>query len=608
MTRNNQPEIEIFTPGARDNFDAVIPVRDNLQQRSARRSSQRSYDDVLPSFQHLDLGGKKEKGKDRRRSLDFEAGKITRRRSSGGSKRPSLYYYEYYRFQKRSDDWTVADRFPIKAPQDELEKRVTKSKSRNKVLDSMTGMHPLRRDQVNRLLKQKNGDERDQDAEWVPVLIETKRQQARKVLTFDIIIAQAVSPGGYASRDRRVSFIGERSDLREPIRSKSKDKYKDTSYNRRSNDYDNDPFDNGRVFAEDGRPIDHGGPFDGPKSHRQPVQLDPVGGPIPGLQPTRPAPIGWHDPIRPEEVPPDMHHNQPLEILPNNHQPHGGQAGTGVLNLDELLGNSEGGGGGGDGPQRFDHPRRESFAGAGPGEMRPTGPDRPRSRDRRQSGSRGPRPTKIYRDRGQQDRREYGRRNQYADSSVDDEDDVVSIFFDRDDRSSISSCGGEEHERLIERRGSLKQRPSLRRAEPTYREHHRRCASDYPPRRYVVIESARTPRRALPERRQTIASTGLRRITYPGKDWRERDIIDEPLSPVFTQRSYSPSPGGRRESRGPPPELIFPEELVGKDRRADDYLGPINRQQESRNRENGLRRGDRESDEWDRGWAGDPFS
>jgi hypothetical protein len=594
MTRNNQPEIEIFTPGARDHFDDVIPVRDNLQQRSARRPSQRSYDDVLPSFQRLDLGGKKEKGKDRRRSLDFEAGKITRRRPSGGSKRPSLYY-EYYRFKKCGDDWTVADRIPIKAPQDELEKRVNKSKSRNTVLDSMTGMLPLRCDQVNRLLKEKNGDERDPDAEWVPVLIETKKQLDRKVLVFDIIIAQAVRPGGYASGDRRVSFIGERSDLREPIRSKSKDKYKDPSSNRRSNDYDNDPFDDRRVFTQDGRPIDHGGPSDGPKSHRQPVQLDPVGGPIPGLQPMRPAPIGWHDPIRPEEGPPDMHHNQPLEILPNNHQPHGGQAGTGVLNLDELLGNSEGGGGGG--PQRFDHPRRESFAGAGPGEMRPMGPDRQRSRDRRQSGSRGPRPTKIYRDRGQQDRREYGRRNQYADSSVDDEDEVVSIFFDRDDRSSISSYGSEEHERPIERRGSLKQRPSLRRGEPTYREHHRRRASDYPVRRYVFIEPARTPRRARPERRQSIAWTAPRRITYPTKDWRDRDIIDEPLSPVFTQRSYSPGPGGRRESRGLPPELIYPEDLRGKDHRADDYLGPIDRQ-----RENGLRRGDREPDEWDREW------
>jgi hypothetical protein len=558
----------------------------------------------MPSFQHLDLGGKKEKVKDRRRSLDFEAGKITRRRSSGGSKRPS-FYYEYYRILKRSDDWTVADRITIKAPQDELEKRVTKRKSKPTVLGSMTSMHPLRRGQINRLLEEKNGVEKDQDAEWVPVLIETKKHEGKKVLAFDIVIAQAVRPGGYASRDRRASFIGERSDLREPIRFKGKDKYKDTSYNRKSNDYDSDPFDDRRVFTADGRPIDHGAPFDGPKSHRPPMQLDPVGGPIPGMQPMRPAPIGWHEPIRPEEVPPDMHHNQPFEILPDNHQPHGGgQAGTGVLNLDELLGNSEGGGGGGGGPQRFDQPRRESFAGAGPGEMRPTGPDRQRSRDRRQSGSRGPRPTKIYPHRGQPDQREYGRRNQYADSSVDDDDEVVSVFFDRDDRSSISSYGGEEHERFIEGRGSLKQRPSLRRGEATYREHHRRRASDYPPRRYVVIEPGRTPRRVLPERRQTIGWTGgPRRITYPAKDWREGDIIDEPLSPVFTQRAYSPAPGGRRESRGPLPELIYPEDLRGKDRRADDYPGPIDRQ-----RENGLRRGDREPDEWDREWAGDTFS
>jgi hypothetical protein len=54
------------------------------------------------------------------------------------------------------------------------------------------------------------------------------------------------------------------------------------------------------------------------------------------------------------------------------------------------------------------------------------------------------------------------------------------------------------------------------------------------------------------------------------------------------------------ESRDPPPELYFPEELRGKDRQAQDYMDSIDRQAENWNRGNGWRRGGREPDEWDR--------
>jgi hypothetical protein len=596
MTRSEQPDIEIIHPGPHDAFRPPSPIRDDFAQRSPRRSSQRVNDDLLPSFQRLDLGGRKDKVKDRRKTIDFEAGKIIRRRSSSGEKSPPSYY-AFYRIEKRGDDWTLADRIPMKAPQDELEKRVAKGKSRFTVLDKMTAMHALRRDQINRLLEEKNYAERDQDAEWIPVLIETTRQKGNKVLAFDIVIAQSFKRGGPAFRDRCISFVGEKSDLREPIMSKGrdKDKYKDKFNGKNGNDYPNDPFDDGRLFSNDGRPIEsHGRPIERRNSNRHPVPLeDPIAGPIPGLQPMRPPPIGWTDPFRPGEFPQDMHNNQPpVEILNDPHQPHGGQAGEGVLDLDKLLEKPPGGGGGGGGQQHFEQPRLENFPEAGPGDFRPLGPERQRSGERRKSESRRRRPDRRYTDQGPQRRREHSRRNQYGDSSVDGDEDV-SVFFDPDDRSSMSSW---EDERFIEGRGSLKRRLSTRKGDRSSREHYRRGASYNLGRRDLVIEPGRTPRRPDPERRQTIDWPEQRQITYPYRNGRDRDIIDEPLSPVLTHRGYSPGPR-RRESRGAPPELFFPEEMGGKDRRAEEYMEATGR---DRYREEEVMRLERELDEKDR--------
>jgi hypothetical protein len=598
MTRMDQPEIEIFNPGTQDNFSPLSPMSDNFEQRSPRRSSQRADDDLPRSFQRLDLGGKKDKVKDRRKSIDFEAGRIIRRLSSSGGKGRSRYY-EFYRFEKRGADWNLADRIPMRAPQDELEKRVAKGKSRFTVLDKMMSMNALRRHQVNRLLDEKNYAEKDKDAEWVPVLIETTRQRGNSVLAFDIVIAQSFKPGGSALHDKRSSFIGEKSDLRELVKSKGKDKDKDKQKDKpngkKGNDYENDPFDDGRVFTNDGRPIDHhGGAFEGQQPNKHPVPLeDPIAGPIPGLQPIRPPPNGWGEPFSHGDFPQDVHHNQPpVEILNDHQQPHDGQAVNGVLDLDQLLEMPPGGGGGGQ--PHFDQPRLENFARSGPGDSRLMGPDRQHSRERRQSGSR-PRSNRIFADQGPQRRREHSHRRQYTDSSVDDEDDN-SVFFNRDEGSSMSSYG-DDHEHFIERRGSLKRRPSARRGEDLYREHHRRGTGYYPERGNLVIEPGWTPRRLVARRRQTIAWTEPRQITRYGRD---RDFIDEALSPVLTQRSNSPAPLARREGKGPPMELYYPEELAGKNRRAEAYMDAIEREREIRYREEELRWRERELDERDR--------
>ena len=604
MTRNDQPEIEIIHSGPSDNFRQLSPTRDGFEDRFPRRSNQHVDDDLSRGFQSLDLGGRRDKDKDRRKSVVIEPGKIMRRRSSSGSKRPSRYY-EFYQFEKRGEDWTLADRIPMKAPQDELEKKVAKGKN-NKItiLDKMKTMNALRRDQINRLLDQKNDSETDKDAEWVPVLIEITKFRGKSVLAMDVVVAQTFKPGGPALREKRPSFIGERSDLRDLLRDKGKgkDKYKDK---RKGHDHDHDhghnqdSFGEGPLFANDGRPIDnHGRPFDGHKADRRllPVE-DPIAGPPPGLQLLRSPPGGWNDPFPPGGLPHDAYHNQPpLEVVNDNFQPRGPQAGAGVLDLDRLLDKS-GGGGAGHGHQNFEEPRLDDFGGAAPVDLGLVGPDRQRSRERRKSGSRL-RPKRLHTDHGPPRHREHHRRYQYPDSSIDDEDEVVSVFFDGEDRSSMSSFS-EDHERFIERRGSLKRRPSRRGGERLYREHHRRGASYNLGRRDLIIEPGRTPRRPPPERRQTIAYIEPRQITYPARGGRDRDLIDAPLSPVLTHRSTSPGLG-RRDRGGSfaPQELYYPDELREKDRRAEDYMDAVER--ENRYREDDIRRQERELNERDR--------
>jgi hypothetical protein len=490
----------------------------------------------------------------------------------------------------------VADKIPIKAPQDELEKKVAKGKSRNPVVDTMTKMHHIRRGQINRLLDKKNNDERDRDAEWVPVLIEKTRWSGKSILAMDVIIAKTFKLGGSGPREKRSLFVGEKSDLRVPLRSKSRDSYRDKDrfneirWNGRNRDRDRDRdhdqygepdfFAETQLFTSDGRPIDDPGrPFDGRKADRRSIPLEnPIAGPIQALQPLRQAPGGWGDPPPPGPFPQDVHHNQqPMEMIS------GGHPSDGIVDLDQLLDKSNGGGGG-YAHQNFDV---DVPPVDGAGRRRSSGGSK-------QSRSR-PRPAKIYGDQGSP-RKGYRRADHYGDSSIDDPDEERSVFFDGDSGSSITSYGA-DHEHLIERRGSLKRRPSNRRGEHFYREHRRRPASYNPGRSGLILETARTPRRPEIERRQTIAYPVSRQIAYPYEDGGRRNVIDEPLSPVVMQQSDSPGGSRRRESRGPPPEVYYPHELGGKDRAPDDYPEPMGH--DNRFREDEVRRQERGMDERD---------
>jgi hypothetical protein len=596
MARMDQPEVDIINVGPHDNYRPPSPRRDRSEERSPKRSSRRVDDELSRGFRRLSINGKKDKDRNRRKSLSSQSGKITRQRSSsGGKQKPQCL--ELYKFEKTGKDWTVADRIRINAPQDELENKIVRRKSRIPVVDTMIKMPSIRRGQINRLLNAKNNDERDKDAEWVPVLIERESGRGGSVLSMDVIIAKTFKPGGSGPPEKQSSFVGEKSDLRVPLKSKGgdnskdKDKFNEIKWNDRDRDQyrEHDLFAEERFFANDGRPIDdQGRPFDGRKGDRGPIPLeDPIAGPIQALQPPRQAPGGWTDlPPPPGPFPHNDHQNQPpIEVI------NGGQPGDCMVDLEQLLDPNGGGGGGGGGHanQNFEEPRLNGFAGAGEGGVAPLdGASRRRSSEgRRRSGSR-PRPTRIYTDRGPS-RKFYRRTDHYGDSSIDDPDEV-SIFFHSEDGSSISSYSA-DHERFIERRGSLKRRPSDRRGEHYYREHRRRPASYYPSHSDMILESARTPRRPRMERRQTIAYPVSRQITYPHEGGRRRDSIDEPLSPVLMQHGDSSGFSRRKDSRDPLPELYYPHELGGKDRAPDDYVDHMAR--ENRFREDDWRRQER---------------
>ncbi|ERF72582.1 hypothetical protein EPUS_02864 [Endocarpon pusillum Z07020] len=63
--------------------------------------------------------------------------------------------YKYYVFTKK-EDWRVADKVEIIAPQEELERKVAEGRKTNSVLEAMKNMSADRRAQISRLLTEKN--------------------------------------------------------------------------------------------------------------------------------------------------------------------------------------------------------------------------------------------------------------------------------------------------------------------------------------------------------------------------------------------------------------------------------------------------------------------
>ena len=533
------------------------PIRDQYNDRAPRfpRKSTQYVDDLGRDFSRMNIKGEK-KEKDRRKSIT-----VMRRRSTGEEKKMAKNY-ELYRFEKKALDWTIADKVRTYVPPEELAKKASKAKG--KVTEQLQSMNYRRRAHITRLLEEKNYGGRG--AEWYLACIEAPKTRDGKVPVMDVIIAQSAKFGTFGSpNEKRMSFLGEKSDLRDSNSPKGKDKGKD-KYKDEGLGYE-DNFGDQELFNSHGRPLEHDGrPFDGERGNRRLHPLpDPIAGPIPGLQ----SPGGWSPP---QQFHPQGNHDV-VEILGDDHDGHGGHGN--VLDLDNILDDGHGGHHGGQ--QGFDRPHLDDFG----------------APKRRKSGKKGshsrPRQDRLYNE-------EPKRRYKYDNSSEGTAGDEVSVFFDEDDKSSYTSFGADAE---FVRRGSLSRPNSKGRHEPFYREHRRRgtYAGTRRNSRYgedmLLIEPAGAPRRpTLHHRSRTLPQIGY-----------DRDQeYDAPLSPR-DHRNYSPL-------RRAPPEVFYPGELMRqrdyeKDREAEHYM----RGHDLRLREEEVRRQERELDERDfrRHGGGKPF-
>jgi hypothetical protein len=437
---------------------------------------QTPFEDVRNDFSKFHIDDKKEKDSGAQRSKSTR--RVSFNMTKGAPKR-----YEYYSFIK-SDSWRVAHRFKIQAPQEELQKTVSKVKKSSLVLDTLKKMSPDRRAQIDRLLDQKNLGPENKDAQWHCVFIDSPSPQVREVggkrirehRKMNVIVAQHVSAGRpkSASGEKNKSFAGERSDINDPLKPKDKAKDKNQPWKggkdgKDGNDRRDDPFDTKPLFTDTGIPIDQHGPIPGYPPQQQP--FDPgMGhhfGP-PGAQPMgdfQPSPPGGNqlpgDPLSQ----PQPGHQLPygMEVFDDSHLlPNGA---NNVFHVDDRLPPGLGPMHPSEQYPHFQQPHINEF-------------DGPRPRSRKQTNG----PIVV---RNPSKGRRHHPKNWVNDNSSRESDDDYP-FFDEDEQSSYTSY--EDHHEKLPRRGSLTphRRSSTRRREPTYRQHHR--GPSYPTEPYRHIE------------------------------------------------------------------------------------------------------------------------
>jgi hypothetical protein len=593
------------------------------------------FEDVEHDFTKLVIDDKREKDSVPQRS------KSTRRVSFNTSKSPPRRY-ECYAFTKR-DDWRVADRIKIVAPQDELEKKVVKGKKSSSVVETLINMSSDRRAQIDRLVDQRNFEAESRDALWHCVFIDSPSPSIREIdgkrilahKKMNVIIAQDILSGSAksTSQERKKSFAGERSDISEPIRFKEKANDKDKPSKagkdgkegkegkegkggKDSNDRRDDPFDSKPLFNHHGAPLDKHGPI--PEYPQQlppqflpqlPPQLppqhqpfdqgmgqpfgSPAGQPMGHSQPNGPAghPV-FHDPF--PQPGPAQKLPYGMEVMDDPVPPQHGA--TNVFNMDEPLPPGKGNMNPHGQQPPFQRPKIDDFNGGGAPHRKQ--PNRPQ----------------IIQDfpKGQ---RHHGDQMMFDDSSRGSEDDFL---FDEDERSSHTSYG-DDHEKFLPRGSLMPHRHSSgKRRESTYREHHR--GPSYPiqdtrrlePRR---PELRRPEPRRLEHRRdsryrdnrgETIIERRPRR--HSSRDRREPIKFIQPKRLEFQSRSPPLTPISNL-SYSPPRRfsgLFFPHELDRErererereyelERLAEEHI----REKQIRDREEAVFRRERELDDRD---------
>ena len=560
------------------------------------------YDDLPYDMSKLDIN-------DKRGKIGISQKAKPTRRVSFRMNKGTPMHYEYYTFTKGLS-WKLADRVRISAPQAELEKKVAKGGKSKTVLELMLKMSDDRRNQIDDLLDQKNMAEESNGARWSCVFIDTpKNAKAREIngklvrecKKMDIIIARSARS---ASQNEHQSFIGEKSNVGESL--KFTDKNKSANGSKDAPKPREDPFDRDSLFPDNGVPFDkheHLPPHQ-PFSQGMGQPFGPASAPpLPPFAPTGPAnpsgPGGHQIFGDPFSYPgPGQQLPGGVRIL-NDPPPH-----DGIYNVGEELPFR---------PGQMHHPLQNGGDGifhmenlpTAPGQMHPhtRQPQLHHARQQDFGGAPGPHrnhPNEpvIIHDVPHGRRHHSNKPMMYDDTSSRDSDNE-SVLFDGDELSSHTSHS-DDYETL-KPRGSLvphRRRSSVKRREPTYREHHRgpsylvdsppprRRIEHAPPResRYNYHSGVETtvarprrrhstrdspphhhPRQHNPTHRESIRyrEPAPRRLEYPHHHSHSHSH-SPPLRP-HTPPSYSPSPPPPRRSSG----LLYPHELDGHDRDRD---------------------------------------
>ncbi|EXJ78470.1 hypothetical protein A1O1_08870 [Capronia coronata CBS 617.96] len=167
--------------------------------------------------------------------------------------------YLYYRFIKDGDDWSSAYKTSISAPIEQIEKKARKRNGDGTVLDQMTRMSQLRRDQIERAVQDANTHEAG-DAHWTVVYINAKKVLGRNrilVPEMDIILARTKK-----SKARVKPLSGVLVDVVDRRKSTSRNDKKcaEDTYTQPRKDSGlvllADPIGNLPLFDNDGRPRD----------------------------------------------------------------------------------------------------------------------------------------------------------------------------------------------------------------------------------------------------------------------------------------------------------------------------------------------------------------
>ncbi|KAI1610972.1 hypothetical protein EDD36DRAFT_420996 [Exophiala viscosa] len=175
---------------------------------------------------------------------------------------PEAQNYIYYRVEKAGEDWGTAMPSRIWAPVSEIEKRARKGRGGDRpILEQMTQMNRLRRDQIEDLVHRANLRETGGSV-WEPVYVKTKRIDKPngrfEVPEMDVILARI-----RGRRQNRPTSFGE--DVVNVREGRVKEKiYADDVYARPRKDSVldklEDPVANRPLFGLDGRPMDDLGP------------------------------------------------------------------------------------------------------------------------------------------------------------------------------------------------------------------------------------------------------------------------------------------------------------------------------------------------------------